>query len=264
LRLHVLIACKCSDRTIVLTEASRENLGLIVSRRNMQRKVRRTVLGNYAACIRLQDHNLLEARFGIRSTDRVFTLFGFAFPAKGYEHAIRATDILVNRYGRVETKLVVVSGETLKKAAPGGGQGGAYLDSLRQLAKDCNLTENVVFTGYLADNDPLLEEVFAKTLCFVFPYSNRPFASAAVATTMATGKPLLVTRTRCFDDFERLPSVPEADPTALAEKMKEFMDTPGQVEEASMITRLNAAKYSMDQVFAKHLEIYQEVIPAAR
>jgi len=258
LRFHLLLVSKCSHRTIVLTEAARENMARFLRPRDLELKVRKTPLGNYAPSIQPRDHGLLLRRFGITGSTKIFTLFGFAFPAKGYEYAIQAMDILVNHQGRHDVKLLVVSGEPSKRSAPGGGQGRAYLDLLKKMARELDIEAHVLFTGYLANEEPLLEEIFAKTRCFIFPYLNRPFASAAVATAMASGKPLLVTNAKCFEEFDDLPSVSEADPAALASKMTRLMDDPDYTAAAADSTRHNADKFGMDKVFARHMEIYRE------
>ena len=42
----------------------------------------------------------------------------------------------------------------------------------------------------------------------------------------------------------------------------ELMDTPALVAEAERITQHNAEKFSMDRIFARHLEVYREVAGA--
>jgi glycosyltransferase involved in cell wall biosynthesis len=225
----------------------------------MERKVRYIHLGNYASNIRMQRHALLQNKVGVTALDKIFTLFGFAFPIKGYEYGIYAMDILVNQRGRKDVKLAVISGETGKGSFPGGGQGGTYIGWLKQLTAERKLDSYVIFTGYLANDNPLLEEIFAETLCFVFPYLDRNFPSGAISTTLATGKPMLVTDIRCFQEYEDLPSFPEKDAAALANQMEQLVDDPEVAAKASEITRRNTEKFSMDRIFARHLEVYRDL-----
>ncbi len=259
MRLHMLVVLKLSQRIVILSKIGLENIARVISAKDMERKVRYTHLGNYASNIKMQRHGLLESKCGIRQTDKLFTLFGFAFPIKGYEYGIYAMDVLVNQRHRRDVKLVIVSGETGKGSFPGGGQGGTYIGWLKKLAAERKLDRYVIFTGYLANDDPLLEEIFAETLCFVFPYLDRNFPSGAISTTLATGKPMLVTDIRCFQEYEDLPCFPEKDPAALANKMEQFMDDPAVAVKAAAITRHNAEQFGMDRIFARHLQVYREL-----
>jgi glycosyltransferase involved in cell wall biosynthesis len=259
LRLHLLLVCAFSGRVLILSRIGMENLGRVVSRRTMARKVRYTHLGNYASHVHMQRHGLLKKRFGLAGDEKIFVLFGFAFPIKGYEYAIQAMDFLVNRRGRRDVKLVIVSGDTGKSSFPGGGQGDTYIGSLKKLAAELKLETHVIFTGYLANDDPLLEEIFAETFCFVFPYLDRNFPSGAISTTLATGKPVLVSDIRCFQEYEGLLNFKERDAAALADKMTELMENPAFVAKAAEITRHNAEKFDMQNIFANHLDLYEEL-----
>ncbi len=260
LRLHVLLVCAFSDRILILSKIGMENLGRVVSRRTMARKVRYTHLGNYASHIHMRRHGLLKEKFGLAGDEKIFVLFGFAFPIKGYEYAIQAMNLLVNQHGRRDVKLVIVSGDTGKGSFPGGGQGNTYIGSLKKLATELKIEPHVIFTGYLANDDPLLEEIFAETFCFVFPYLDRNFPSGAISTTLATGKPVLVSDIRCFQEYDRLLNFKERDPVALADKMTELMENPAYLKQAAEITRHNAEKFDMQNIFAVHLELYQELM----
>ena len=259
LRLHLRLVCACSRRILILSKMGMENLARVVCFRTMNRKVRYIHLGNYMAHICLQQHGLLETKFGLARREKIFVLFGFAFPAKGYEYAIEAMDHLVNRQGRTDVKLVIVSGETNKGSFPGGGQGGTYIGWLKKLAAELKLEAHVIFTGYLANNDPLLEEIFADAFCFIFPYLDRNFPSGAISTTLATGKPVLVSDIRCFQEYEGLLNFKERDAAALADQMAAMMDHPALVTQAVEITRHNARKFDMHNIFAAHLELYREI-----
>ncbi len=263
LRLHLITISKLSRRIVILSKIGLENIGRVLSKRDMERKVRYIHLGNYASNIRLQRHGVLREKIGVMALDKIFTLFGFAFPIKGYEYGIYAMDILVNQRGRKDVKLVVISGETGKGSFPGGGQGGTYIGWLKQLVAARKLEPYVIFTGYLANDDPLLEELFAGTLCFVFPYLDRNFPSGAISTTLATGKPVLVSDIRCFQEYEGLLNFKERDAAALAEQMTKLMANPTFMDQAVEISRHNAKKFDMQNIFATHLALYQELTGGA-
>ncbi len=263
MRLHLLTVSLLSKRIVILSKIGMENMARVLSPGQMRRKVRYTHLGNYASNIVMRRHGLLHRKLGLQPNDHLFTLFGFAFPIKGYEYAIYAMDILVNQRGRKDIRLVVVSGETGKGSFPGGGQGGTYIGWLKQLSSDRKLEPYVNFTGYLANDDPLLEEIFAETTAFVFPYLDRNFPSGAISTTLATGKPMLVTDIRCFQEYAGLPCFPEKDAAALALKMEELAYQPDVVASSSAVTRKNAEQFSMDRIYQRHLDVYCEALGRA-
>lgn len=259
LKLHFKLVVALSDRIFLLSKIGATNLRRSVSERQFTRKVVRVHLGNYTANFRMQSHGLLAKQSSVGSQEKLFTLFGFAFPNKGYEYGIQALDVLVNQRVRNDVRLIVVSGETGKGSFPGGGQGESYIGYLKRLTRELRLEERVIFTGYLANDDPLLEEIFADTFCFLFPYLNRNFPSGAISTVLATRKPILVSQIPCFDEYERLLAFEEKNPVALADKMAALMDDPQLLAEAVQVTKHNAETFAMERIFARHVEVYQEL-----
>jgi glycosyltransferase involved in cell wall biosynthesis len=260
LKLHFRLVVALSDRIFLLSKIGAANLRRSISLRQFDRKVVRVHLGNYAAHFRMLSHGLLAQRFGIAPLEKIFTLFGFAFPNKGYEFGIQALEILANQRGRKDVRLIVVSGETGKGSFPGGGQGETYIGYLKRLARELRVEDRVLFTGYLANDDPLLEEIFADTFCFLFPYLNRNFPSGAISTVLATRKPILVSQIPCFEEYENLLTFAEKNPVALADKMAALLDDPQLLAEAVQITQHNAETFAMERVFARHVAVYQELI----
>jgi glycosyltransferase involved in cell wall biosynthesis len=260
LKLHFKLVVALSARIFLLSKIGAKNLRRSISARQFERKVVQVHLGNYKANFRIQSHGLLGKRFQVAADEKVFTLFGFAFPNKGYEYGIQALEVLVNQRRRKDVRLVVVSGETGKGSFPGGGQGESYIGYLKRLTRELRLEERVIFTGYLANDDPLLEEVFATTFCFLFPYLNRNFPSGAISTVLATRKPILVSRIPCFEEYEHLLSFEEKNAVDLADKMAALMDDPQLLAEAVRITKHNAETFAMERIFARHIEVYQELL----
>jgi len=286
LRFHLWLVGKLSRRIIILSKIGVENIRRVYSASGMENKVRYIHLGNYASNIQMRSHGLLrenrapltpslspsdgervaKVRVGDLPTaqvlpdDFIFTLFGFAFPTKGYEYAIQAMDILVNQHGRKDFKLVVVSGETGKGSFPGGGQGGTYIGWLKQLTTERKLEPHVIFTGYLPNDEPLLEEIFNETFCFLFPYLNRNFPSGAISTVVATRKPLLVSDIQSFQEYEGLARFREKDANSLAQAMAALSDDPERARELAEVTRVNAEKFDMRNIFERHAEIYREAL----
>ncbi len=80
-------------------------------------------------------------------------------------------------------------------------------------------------------------------MCFVFPYLDRNFPSGAISTTLATGKPVLVSDIRCFQEYEGLLNFKRADAAALAEQMTKLMANPTFMDQAVEISWHNAKKF---------------------
>jgi len=259
LRLHLRVVAKCSNKIIVLSKLGRENLAKILSPSVMQNKVIYVHLGTYPSSIAMRKSGLLRAKYAINTRELIFTLFGFAFPQKGYEFAIQAMDVLVNQRHRNDVRLVIVSGDNGGAGLPGGGQGLSYIGYLKKLSVQYHLENKVIFTGYLANADPLLEDIFADTCCFLFPYRNRHFPSGAISTVLATHKPVLVSDIRSFEEYEGLMSFAKEDACALADKIEEILDNPRSLSALKAISSLNAGKFTMHKVFSRHLEVYREL-----
>jgi glycosyltransferase involved in cell wall biosynthesis len=259
LKLHFKVVVATSSRIFLLSRVGATNLRNSITQRQFDRKVTRIHLGNYAAPFRMQSHNLLLQRFGVTPQERVFTLFGFGWPNKGYEFGIQALNVLIQR-GRTDVRLIIVSGEAAKASFPGGGQGESYIGYLKRLTRELRLEDRVTFTGYLANDDPLLEEIFAETFCFLFPYLNRNFPSGAISTVLVTRKPILVSRIPCFEEYENLLSFEEKNAVDLADKMVALMDDPQVLAEAIRVTKHNAETFAMERIFARHVEVYQELL----
>jgi len=70
---------------------------------------------------------------------------------------------------------------------------------------------------------------------------------------------VLVSDIRCFQEYEGLLNFKERDAAALADKMAELMDHPALVAQAVEITRHNAKKFDMQNIFTTHLVLYREL-----
>jgi glycosyltransferase involved in cell wall biosynthesis len=259
IRLHFLMLATLSARILILSKVGMENMRRVFSKKQMQRKIQYVHLGNYSSNIQMRQHGLLQQKYRLGPSHKIFTLFGFAFPIKGYEYGIQAMNILVNQRGRRDLRLIIVSGETGKASFPGGGQGKSYIDHLKDMTAEFRLDDYVIFTGYLADKDSLLEEIFAGTFCFLFPYLNRNFPSGAISTVLASRKPILVSRIPCFDEYEGLLTFEEKDSLSLANKMTGLLTDPAQLAAAGRITEHNADAFAMEHIFKGHEKIYREI-----
>ncbi len=167
-------------------------------------------IGVYDLPLRGQNSTDLETRYGIKSDEYVFTLFGFAFPNKGYHLAIEALQLL--HAGYPDLKLLIVSGE------PGEG-GVQYLASLKQMTTRLGLEKHVIFTGFIPFDDPLLDEVLLRTNCFLYPYLQESATSGSLATTLSARKVCITSDLEMFRSFTPGVKFRAGDAGDLAAKM---------------------------------------------
>ena len=117
---HRLILLAAS-RVIFLSEGSRAAFTRIAP---WATAIKLTVIpiGVYDHPIRARDAAKLEARYGIQPDDYVFTLFGFAFPNKGYHLAIEALKELQSGHSGLK-RAHPDTAPVFPLASPEGGEG---------------------------------------------------------------------------------------------------------------------------------------------
>jgi L-malate glycosyltransferase len=130
--------------------------------------------------------------------------------AKGLRYLILAVAQLIDRHPEIR---LVIAGE------------GELETELRQLVADLEITQHVVFAGYVAD----LHNLLALMQIFVLPSLQEPFGLVC-AEAMSLGKPIVGT------DVGGIPEqvvhgvngliVPPGDPTALAESIDRLLSNP--------------------------------------
>jgi glycosyltransferase involved in cell wall biosynthesis len=149
-------------------------------------------IGVYDLPIHAQSTRNLEQRYALKSSDYVLTLFGFAYPSKGYHLAIETLHFLKEKSG--DLKLLVVSGEP----AEGGAQ---YLAKLKESVEKLGLSRHIIFTGFIPFDDPILDEILLRTNCFLYPYLRDSATSGSLATTLAARKIYVTSDLEMFQDF---------------------------------------------------------------
>jgi glycosyltransferase involved in cell wall biosynthesis len=198
-----------AGRVIFLSEGSKAAFARIAPWAGPE-KVTVIPIGVYDLPIRAKNTGALEVRYGITPDNFVFTLFGFAFPNKGYHLAIEALKEL--QAGQPGLKLLIVSGE------PGEG-GTRYLGSLKEMTARLGLENAVVFTGFIPFDDPLLDEALQRTQCFLYPYVSESATSGSLATTLAARKIYITSDLEMFRSFTPGIKFPAGDAAALAARM---------------------------------------------
>jgi glycosyltransferase involved in cell wall biosynthesis len=172
--------------------------------------------------------------------------FGFVAPYKGLENALLATDALPN------VQLVIAGGDHPRLAGRDN------------YARDLRLTwsKKAMFTGYIDDADVALWVAAADLVLLPYP---RPHASSgALALALAYGRPFLVSpRLGLFVE-----APPEAicpiDPCVLGRRLRELADDRAALTSLADACHRMAAGRSWPEVGRRHVQLYEEVLSAAR
>jgi glycosyltransferase involved in cell wall biosynthesis len=179
------------------------------------------------------------------------TYLGIMGPQDGVEHALRAAEIIIHQFGRNVGFLFM-----------GDGDSGP---SLRQLAADLQLTENVIFTG-MVDGRELLRNLSASDVC-VCPEPanglNEYLTTIKAMEYMAMGKPIVaydLQETRFSAGDAALYATPN-DVHDFAMKILELLDDPARRDRMGRVGRQRvrnelAWRYSR----ARLLEAYDHVL----
>ena len=171
------------------------------------------------------DYGRLRA-FGAQHA--VLATFGLISPGKGIEVAIAAMPAIIERHPEA---LYVIAGQTHPEVAKLHGE--EYRLSLERLARDLNLTENVVFDDRFLDMQDL-SSMLAATTIYLTPYRSREqIVSGALTFAIVAGCPTVSTPYFYAEDLLATGAgmlVPFDDPAALAEAVVGLLDEPIRLE----------------------------------
>jgi len=108
-----------------------------------------------------------------------------------------------------------------------GGQpaegGKDYMDQLQKLTVDNNLQKDIIFTGFINDDNPLLADIFYLSTAFVYPYLPRTTASAALSAVLDYKKPIIASDIEYFKEYNFLLKFKSQDFLDLADIIKNFL-----------------------------------------
>jgi len=179
-------------------------------------------------------------------TDRPMVLYvGRIYPGKGLNFLIEAISSL-----KSYNPLVVLAGERTE-----------YVSVLQELAKKLGVDRNVVFTGFVDEEEKsrLLSE--ASVFCLPSKYEG---ASLATLEAMAAGTPIVATRTGGLQYLVRdgssgfLVRYGRADEIALS--LEKIITNPLLRDEMGKRASATAKDYEWTTIAARIEEIYEEVI----
>jgi len=194
----------------------------------------------------------ISPEWNIAPGDFVLTLFGFAYPNKGYHLAIEAVAKLQAELPRL--RLLVVSGEPAE-----GGK--SYLAELQALAARRGLDACVKFTGYLPADDPQYAEVLRRTDCFLYPYLQESATSGSLATTLVARKLYVTSDLKMFAAFTAGIKFRAGDVSALAEVIRRVVKM-SAADVAAYRGRLDEyiASHGVSATRQQHAEVFRELM----
>jgi len=203
------------------------------------------------------DPNFYKDQFGVEGKHVILT-FGLLSPNKGIEHAIKALPKVCKKYPNVS---YIVLGATHPHLLRNEGE--KYRDSLKQLARDLGVAENVIFHDRFVELDELVEYIGAADL-YVTPYLNpAQITSGTLAYAVGAGKAVISTPYWHAEELlakGRGRLVPFADADAIATEVLSLLDN----ESERHAIRKRAYMYGRDMVWSAVARQYMRAFTGAR
>ncbi len=181
------------------------------------------------------------------SDDGLLLFVGRLVPQKGVSHLLDAMPLILRDHPGARLVLV--------------GRG-SLCDSLRRKASAMGLGGNVVFSGYMEEDE--LKEAYSACDLFVLPSTVEPFG-IVVAEAMASGKAVVCTdsggvREIVFDGVNGF-LVPPGNPAALAERLSFLLSDKGARDRMGREgRRIAAEKLDWRAIAARTKRLYEEVL----
>lgn len=236
------------DRLIFLTRSYPESLGLSTRIKERLKIVRPGI--DLQAFSPLNDGSKLRARFGLDQNDKVLLFVGALVKYnryKGVDYLIRAMRQVRNRNSHA--KLVVVGG-------------GELASELKNLARELNLAQDVIFTGSVPHEQ--LPPYYAMCNIFVLPSISGPESCGLVVIeAMASGKPAIVSDLPGVRDNIESGStglrVPPKNVEALADAILRLVEDNSLRNEMAHNARAEVETYSWQKCAEEIEAIYKQV-----
>lgn len=168
-------------------------------------------------------------------------------PRKNLATLLKALDIIVNKKGHREYKLILV-GDGIERRM------------LKEIVADLELEENVTFVGSVPNSSPLLPRYYALADLFILPTLYEGFGWVYLEA-MASGTPILTTNVG--SNPEIVGGVGELiepkDPELLANCIQDLMNDPAQLEKMRKKGIDRSRSYSWEALIPKYEKFYSEV-----
>ncbi len=201
----------------------------------------------------LQNNSLLtlKERYGIVDGDIVLLIVATEFYRKGMIELINAVDVLVNRRGHTNIKLLIVG----KAATEGSRKGDTYY---RKLAQKLGISEFVVFTVLVNE----LNAHYNLGDIFVFPTKYEAFGIPTLEA-MSCGLPVINSKIGAgeliTDGHDGLHLDNPNDVEEIADKIECLLIDEQTRRILGKNARKTAMKYSWDNIAKKTMDVYESL-----
>lgn len=203
------------------------------------------------------DPNFYKDKFGVEGRTTLLT-FGLLSPNKGIENMIRALPAIKAKHPDV---IYLVLGSTHPHVRRNEGE--RYRDSLKQLAHELNVEDNVRFIDQFVTLNELVEYIGAADI-YVTPYLNREqIVSGTLAYAVGAGKAVVSTPYWYAEEVlaeEQGVLTPFGDPDQMAEKILYILEH--ETERHAM--RKRAYLYGRAMIWPEVASRYLESFKRAR
>jgi glycosyltransferase involved in cell wall biosynthesis len=203
------------------------------------------------------DPNFYKDRFGVEGKAVLLT-FGLLSPNKGIENVIQALPQILAKHTNVA---YIVAGATHPHVLR--REGDRYREYLQALAKEVGVESKVIFFNRFVSPEEMAEFIGAADI-YITPYRHEEqVVSGTLAYALGAGKAIISTpywhAIELLDD-RRGALVPFQDPTAIAHKTIELLDTPA-IRHAM---RKRAYLFARDMVWKRVAQGYMESFARVR
>ena len=194
--LHTVLAKPSADQQVVMARLVARASKLVVMS-EFGRGALIEIYGAEPAQIEVIEHGTPERPFAARSPLRetlgigdrpILSTFGLIGPGKGLENAIRALPAIAAQYPDILYRIVGATHPNLLAA-----EGEAYRESLKALAEDLGVADNIAWDNRFLGSRDLLDQI---ELCDIYlaPYPNlQQITSGTLAYAVALGRAVVST-----------------------------------------------------------------------
>jgi len=242
-----------SDRLIVMSEHARDLLQEIYT--IPVEKI--DIIPHGVPDLPFTDPNYFKDHFSAEGKSVLLT-FGLLSPNKGIENVIRALPAILQKHANV---IYMISGAThphIKRT-----EGERYRESLRALAKELSISDQVIFNDRFVSADELVEHLGAADI-YITPYRQEAqVVSGTLAIALGAGKAVI--STPYWHAKELLANgrgviVPFDDPPAIAEATVSLLENSGERH----AIRKRAYLYSRGTTWRRTAQAYMTSFQRAR
>lgn len=247
LELTVVKSCRRADKIITISEFSKSEIikylhvddtKIVVMPMGVNTSIYHN---NYTE----EEKNIIKEKYKI---DGEYILYlGTLEPRKNIERIIEAYCLFIHR----------IHNEPIPKLVLAGKKGWLY-DSIFERVKQLGIEENVIFTGYVLENEgPIL---MSGAKCFVFPSLYEGFGMPVIEA-MSCGTPVITSNTTSLDEIsgEAALKVDPLNVTEIAEALEQIIYSQEEYIKYQLLGLEHAKKYTWKKAAEILRSVYREL-----